>query len=271
MKNLKNRLFAIIGSLVMVGLMTVASFGAETRNLVLDGGFTAISQAEMSIHNALPITVRFKVSRDGSNNNFAQRQVRFRLISPNGAVDSVIRSIGGTEETFQLNLPAAGGANTVRTWKVEMKNMESASNNEVNKPVRGTVEFYTTGSQNKTISAPAKFGIVQSGSTVKTISMPFTGNLTIQANWDTDEISLENYQLRFELYKGNTKLDSDVGYSRDSIIVGISNSQRMKISYQVKATDFLIPGDWKVKVFGSTVGKVKNIDLKMNIGDGLFE
>ncbi|CAF3610239.1 unnamed protein product [Rotaria sp. Silwood2] len=101
--------------------------------------------------------------------------------------------------------------------------------------------------------------------------MPFTGNLTIQANWDTDEITLENYQLKFELYKGDTKLDYDTGYSRDSIIIGVSDSQRMKISYQVKASDFQIPGDWKVKVYGSSKGKVKNIDLKMKISDGLFE
>ncbi len=271
MKNLKNRLFAVISSLVMVGLLTVASFASEIRSMVLNGGATASSQTQVSIHNALPVSVRFKVSRDGSNNNFAQRQVRFRLISPNGAIDSVIRSIGGAEETFQLNLPAAGGSNTVRTWRVEMLNLESANNNEVNQPVRGTVEFYTTGSQTKTISAPSKFGLVQSGSATKTISMPFTGNLTIQANWDTDEVTLENYQLKFEFYKGNTKLDSDTGYSRDSVILGISNSQRMKISYQVKASDFLIPGDWKVKVYGSSKGKVKNLDLKMSIGDGLFE
>ncbi len=139
------------------------------------------------------------------------------------------------------------------------------------KLVRGTVEFFTTGSQTSTISAPTKFGLVQSGSATKTIRMPFTGNLTIQANWDTDEFTFENYQLKFELYKGNTLLASDTGYSRDSVIFGITDSQRMKISYQVKATDFQIPGDWKVKVYGSSKGKVKNIALKMKIGDGLFE
>lgn len=276
MKNLNLRkLFGIISSFLMVGFITMASVAQasaeEIRNMVLQGGFTANTQAQCLIHNALPITVRFKVHRDGSDNNFAQRQVRFRLISPNGAVNEVIRSIGGVEETFELNLPAAGGSNNVRFWRAEMRNIEAAGNEEVNQTVRGTVEFFTTGSQTRTIGAPAKFGLVQSGSTTKTISMPFTGNLTIQANWDTDEITLVNFRLRFELYKGSTLLATDTGYSRDSFIVGISNSERMKISYQVEASDFQIPGDWKVKVYGSSSGKVKNIDLKMSISDGLYE
>lgn len=258
----------------MVGFMAMASVeasAAETRSMVLQGGFQANTQTSALIHNALPITVRFKISRDGSNNNFAQRSVRFQLISPNGAIQTINRSIGGAQETFELNLPAAGGSNNVRTWRVEMRNLEALGNEEVNQAVRGTVEFFTTGTTTATISAPTKFGIVQSGSTTKTISMPFTGNLKIQANWDTDEFTLENFQLKFELYKGNTRLASDTGYSRDSVIVGVSDSQRMKISYQVKASDFQIPGDWKVKVFGSGKGKVKNISLKMSISDGLYE
>ncbi len=273
--NLRKMLFGIIGSFLMVGFLTMASaletFAAETRNVVLPGGLQANTQATALIHNALPITVRFKVRRDGSNNNFAQRQVRFQLISPNGATEMVNRSIGGAEETFELNLPAAGGSNNVRSWRVEMRNLEAAGNEEVNQPVRGTVEFFTTGTKTETIAAPNKFGIVQSGSATKTISMPFTGNLTVQANWDTDEFTLENYQLKFELYKGSTRLASDTGYSRDSVIVGVSDNQRMKITYQVKASDFQIPGDWKVKVYGSGKGKVKNIFLKMSISDGLYQ
>ncbi|MBX7172047.1 MAG: hypothetical protein K1X72_13875 [Pyrinomonadaceae bacterium] len=267
MKNLKS-LF-IVGLIIATSIMSV--FASETRNMVLQGGASADTQSTVLIHNALPITVRFKVRRDGSDNNFAQRRVLFQLISPNGEVKTLIRSIGAQEETFELNLPAAGGGNAVRLWKALMRNIESSTSQEVSQPVRGSAEFFTTGSQNVTISAPARFGLVQSDSATKTISMPFTGNLTIQANWDTDEISLENYQLKFELYKGNTKLASDTGYSRDSIIVGVSDSQRMKISYLVKASDFQISGDWKVKVYGSSRGKVKNIELKMKIGDGLFE
>ncbi len=273
--NLRELSYGLIGTTIMSVFVMLAALvearGAETRNLVLQGGSSAITQTQILIHNALPISVRFKVRRDGSDNNFAERRVRFQLISPNGGIDSLVRSIGGTDETFELNLPAAGGSNGVRIWRAEMRNFEAASNEEVNEPVRGTVEFFTTGSENATISSPAKFGLVQSGTAVKTISMPFTGNLTVRANWDTDEISLENYQLKFELYKGNTKLAGDTGYSRDSLILGISDSQRMKIVYQVKASDFQIPGDWKIKVFGSSKGKVKNISLKMSIGDGLFE
>ena len=273
--NLRKMVFGIIGSFLMVGFMAMASvvetFAAETRNMVLQGGLQANTESSALIHNALPLTVRFKVLRDGSNNNFAQRLVRFQLVSPNGATQTISRSIGGAQETVELSLPAAGGSNNVRIWRVAMRNLEAAGNEEVNQPVRGTVEFFTTGTQTATISAPTQFGIVQSGSATKTISMPFTGNLKLQANWDTDEFTLENFQLKFELYKGNTRLASDTGYSRDSIIVGVSDSQRMKISYQVKASDFQIPGDWKVKVYGSSNGKVKNISLKMSISDGLYE
>jgi hypothetical protein len=261
----------LIAATILITGSILSARGSETRSVVLQGGFSAITQSAVLIHNAIPVTVRFKVRRDGSDNTYAQRQCQFRLISASGAMDSVFRSIGGSEETFELNLPAASGGNAVRQWRVELRNSEAAANQEVNQPVRGTVEFFTTGSTTAIIPPPAKFGLVQSGSATKTISMPFTGNLTIQANWDTDEFSIENYQLKFELYKGNTKLASDTGYSRDSIIIGITDSQRMKISYQVKATDFQIPGDWKVKVYGSTKGKVKNIDLKMKISDGLFE
>jgi hypothetical protein len=267
MKNLKTLFIA--GLIILTAI--IQSFASEDRSVVLQGGLTANTNASVLIHNALPITVRFKVHRDGSDNDFAQRLVRFQLISPNGEIKTVNRSIGSSEENFELNLPAAGGGNNVRAWRVEMRNLEAARNEEISQAVRGTVEFFTTGTDTATISAPTRFGIVQSDSTTKTINMPFTGNLTIQANWDTDELTLENFQLKFELYKGNTKLASDTGYSRDSVILGVSASQRMKISYQVKATDFQIPGDWKIKVYGSSKGKVKNIDLKMKILDGLYE
>jgi hypothetical protein len=269
--NLKKAMFGLVSSFMVFGIfMATQTFAAVERAMVLQGGATASTETSVLIHNALPITVRFTVKRDGSDNNFAQRRVRFQLISPNGATESVIRSIGGANEVFTLQLPAAGGGNNVRNWRATMQNFESASAAEVNQPVRGTAEFFTTGTQTATIPAPAKFGLVQSGSATKTISMPFTGDLKIQANWDTDELTIVNFRLKFELYKGNTLLASDTGYSRDSIILGISDSQRMKISYRVKASDFQIPGDWKVKVYGSTSGKVKNIDLKMSIADGLF-
>lgn len=272
--NFKKAMLGVVSSFMMVGMFMAAAatqtLAAVERAMVLQGGVQANIESSVLIHNALPITVRFTVKRDGSDNNFAQRRVRFQLISPNGAIESVVRSIGGANEVFTLSLPAAGGGNSVRQWKAVMRNFEATGNPEVNQPVRGTVEFFTTGTKTAAIPAPVKFGLVQSGSATKTISMPFTGDLTIQANWDTDELTLTNFQLKYELYKGSTRLASDTGYSRDSLIIGISDSQRMKISYRVKASDFQIPGDWKVKVYGSPSGKVKNIDLKMKISDGLF-
>jgi hypothetical protein len=267
MQNLK---FTIIFGLIFIA-STLQIFASETRNIVLDGGVNIETEASVLVHNTLPVTARFKVSREGSNTNTKHRLLRFQLISPNGAVYSINKPIGEITETVVLNLPAAGGGNNVRSWKAEMNNIADPRYMGFGRRVRGTVEFYTTGSQTATIPAPAKFGLIQSDSATKIILMPFTGNLTIQANWDTDEISLEAYQLKFELYKGSTKLASDTGYSRDSIVFGVSDSQRMKISYRVKATDFKIPGDWKVKVYGSSKGKVKNVDLKMIISDGLYE
>lgn len=268
---LKNFTVGLVLFATMFLVNTFQVFAAVERSVVLPGGVSANTEVSALVHNSLPVTVRLKMKRDGSDNNFAERRARFILISPNGATETEIRSIGSTQETFEINLPAAGGDNACRTWRVRVVNFEQGANEEVSQAIRGSVEFFTTGSQTKTISAPNKFGLVQSGSVDKTISMPFTGDLTVQANWDTDELTLENFQLTFELYKGSTKLDSDTGYSRDSIILGISDSQRMKITYKVKASDFAIPGDWKIRVKGSIKGKVKNIDLKMKISDGLYE
>jgi hypothetical protein len=262
--------FTIIFGLIFL-TSTLQTLASETRLMVLQGGLTANTETTIWIHNALPVTARFKMRRDGSDNDFAKRKVRFILLSPNGSISVIIPSIGGKEETFDLKLDAAGGANNIRIWKVEMKNFEDAANTEVGQAVRGIVEFFTTDSQIATIPSPPKFGLVQAESATKTITMPFTGNLTIQANWDTDEFSLEAYQLKFQLYKGNALLASDTGYSRDSIVVGASDNQRMKITYRVKSSDFQISGDWKVKVFGSSKGKVKNVDFKMKISDGLYE
>lgn len=272
LKGLKNNLFGFLATLLL-GLGFVISAQAEVtfNSVVLNGGTNATREVSTPVHNALPVTVRLKLRRDGSDNNFAQRSVRIRLTSGNGNFTETVRPIGGAEETFTLNLPKAGGANDCRTWSVRLSNAENANNAEVNQAVRGSIEFYTTGSQIVTIAAPAKFGIVQSGEVFKNINVPFTGDMTIQANWDTDEFSPVNFQLRFELYNTHGQLvDSDVGYSRDSFIIGVSDSQRMKITYRAKCSDFGGSQSWKIRVKGSTSGKVKNVDLKMKIHDGLF-
>lgn len=262
----------VSASAILVLATVIVSKAAETRNIVLQGGAAASTSVAVLIHNAIPVTIRFKVTRDGSNNNYAQREARFRLISPNGSFEGVIRSIGGNLETFELNLPAAGNSgNEVRLWKAEIVNTELPMNPEVSQPIRGTVEFFTTGSQTKTLSSPPQFGLLQGGTATKTIYMPFTGNLTIQARWDADELVPVDYAMTFELYKGSTRLAFDSGHSVGSWNPLITEDKKMKITYRVKARDFQITGDWKVKVYGSGGGKVKNIDLKMTISDGLYE
>jgi hypothetical protein len=261
--------------LVAIGILVTAiasQAGASvTKNIYLSGGVNATAQVTIYIHNALPITVRFKLHRDGSDNDFGQRLVSYKVISGNGANYTAQRSIGGAVETFEVTMPAAGGGNAVRQWKVELKNLEPSSNAEVNKQVSGSVEFFTTGSKTEYPSGPANFNLGKSEKVTKTFSLPFTGNLTIQANWDTDEISLEAYQLYIELHKGDRFITGDTGYSRDSIVLGISDSQRLKITIQASAGWFQEPGDWKLKITGSSKGKVKNVDLKIKISDGIFE
>ena len=48
-------------------------------------------------------------------------------------------------------------------------------------------------------------------------------------------------------------------------IIGISDSQRMKIDYVTKWADFGGPQPWKIRVRGASQGKVKNVDLKASI------
>jgi hypothetical protein len=265
------KLIKIASICVLTAAFVSQASASETKNIYLSGGVSATAQVTIYIHNALPITVRFKLHRDGSDNDFGQRLVDYKVISANGASYNAQRSIGAAVETFEVTMPEAGGANAVRLWKVELKNLEPSTNAEVNKAVSGTVEFFTTGSITKYPSGPANFNLGKSEEVTKTFSLPFTGNLTIQANWDTDEISLEAYQLYMELWKGDRIITGDTGYSRDSFIPGISDSQRFKITIQASAGWFQVPGDWKLKIKGSSKGKVKNVDLKIKISDGIYE
>jgi hypothetical protein len=256
---------------IMVMVFTSHVGASVTKDIYLSGGLSAVAQVTIFIHNALPITVRFKLHRDGSDNDFGQRLVGYKVISANGANYSAQRSVGGAVETFEVNMPAAGGGNAVREWKVEIKNLETSANAEVNKAVSGGVEFFTTGSTTQNIGGPANFNLGKSENVTKTFSVPFTGNLTIQANWDTDEISIEAYELYMELWKGERLITVDKGYSRDSFIPGVSDSQRFKIAIQASAGWFQEPGDWKLKIKGSTKGKVKNVDMKIKVSDGIYE
>jgi hypothetical protein len=261
----------LIASFLFV-LAFISQAGASvTKNIYLSGGVNATAQATIYIHNALPITVRFKLHRDGSDNDFGQRLISYKVISGNGANYTAQRSIGGAVETFEVTMPAAGGGNAVRQWKAELKNLEPSSNAEVNKQVSGSVEFFTTGSKTEYPSGPANFNLGKSEKVTKTFSLPFTGNLTIQANWDTDEISIEAYKLFFELWKGDRIIVIAEGYSRDSFIPGVSDSLRFKIATHASAAWFQEPGDWKLKITGSSKGKVKNVDLKIKISDGIYE
>jgi hypothetical protein len=262
---------SLVAGIVFISL-TIPARASETKSMSLAGGANAIAQVSLFIHNALPVTVRFKLHRDGSDNDFGQRLVGYKLISPNSSEFSAQRSIGGAVETFEANMPAAGGGNAVREWKVELKNLETPSNAEVNKVVSGTVEFLTTGSTTETISV-SKFDLGKQEAITKTLKMPFTGNLKIQANWDTDEISLEAYQIALWFRKeGDNQYYTDKGYSRDSVILGVSSPHRLKLEVKLKASMFLpTAGEWKLRIEGSSKGKIKNVDLKISVSDGIYQ
>jgi hypothetical protein len=164
-----------------------------------------------------------------------------------------------------------GGTNHCSRWQVRLTDAETGpvpNPDPSSQVVTGKVLFFVvlSGPPSVNIQAPSKFGIVQSDTVEKTISIPFSGDIIIQANWDTDELTLDNYQLKFSLINthGNAVL-SNTGYSRDSLIIGISDSQRMKIDYMTKCADFGGSQSWKIRVRGASQGKVKNVDIKASI------
>jgi hypothetical protein len=267
---------------------TTETQAAVNRAVTIQSGLNASTEVSASVCNSLRLRASVALTRAGSDNTYARKRIRMELINPNGqTVDFAVAEIGresnqtingdtGSEngttgDPYRLTAPAAFGGSGCSTWRVRLLNVDT-NNAVANQQVTGTVSFYTVGSITETISAPAKFGIVQSDTVERNISVPFTGDITIQANWDTDEISLQNYQLKFSLIRPDgTVVDSDTGYSRDSIIVGVSDSQRMKITYRITCADLNSgSGSWKIRVKGSSLGKVKNVDLKMKISDGLF-
>ncbi|PWT95591.1 MAG: hypothetical protein C5B55_01105 [Blastocatellia bacterium] len=289
--NMRTTIPILLGGLlltVQLLFFPITQVSAEIdRAVTLAAGHGASTEATVNIHNRLTIAASVVLQRAGSDNSFERRRVRLELINPsNQVVDSLNVEIGhdlnqtvsgrngSNSSPYRLAAPNALGGTGCRGWKVTLKDVEADAGRTPDpstQQITGTVKFFTVGSTTATIDAPAKFGIVQSDTVERNINVPFTGDVKIQANWDTDEITLDNFQLHFSLI--NTKgevVDSDTGYSRDSVILGISDSQRMKITYRAKCTDFGGSSSWKIRVKGSSLGKVKNVDLKMSISDGLF-
>lgn len=284
----KNR--SSLQKLALVGLFFIfaaARINGQDVGLTLNAGRGVITDKDVYVHNAHRLQVIiFSVVRAGSDDTIARRKIRMELVNPSGTVvDSLTAGIGhdanqsvngrtgkNKSDPYTLTAPAAlGGSSACSRWLVRLVDAETGTApnpDPSSQKVTATVEFNRVlgGASTVTIPAPAKFGIVQSDTVDKNISVPFTGNLTIQANWDTDEFTLDNYQLKFSLINTHgTVVASDTGYSRDSLILGISSSQRMKITYEAKCADFGGPHSWKIHVLGSSHGKVKNVDLKASI------
>ena len=288
--SLRNRAPIPVGRLILIGLLflfPIAETNAQDVLLTIPAGRGVIADKDVYDHNAHRLQVAiFSVVRSGSDNTYPRRKIRMELVNPSGSVvASLTAGIGhdsnqavdgrtgsSRSDPYLLTAPAPlGGSSVCSRWVVRLVDAETGSipnPDPSTQKVTAVVEFnrVLAGPSTVTISAPAKFGIIQSDTVEKNISVPFTGNLTIQANWDTDEFTLDNYQLKFSLInsKGNV-VASNTGYSRDSLILGISSDQRMKIVYEALCTDFGGAQSWKIRVRGSSNGKVKNVDIKASI------
>ena len=280
----------LVRGLILIGVFSIlqaTEINAQDVRLTINPTRGVVADKDIYVHNAHRLQVIiFSVVRAGSDDSYPRRKIRMELVDPSGTVvDSLAAGIahdanqsvnghtGASKgDPYILTAPAPlGGSNRCSRWVVKLKDAETGTAPDPDpstQKITAVVEFNRVlgGANTVTIQAPAKFGIIQSDTVEKNISVPFTGNITIQANWDTDEFTLDNYQLKFSLI--NSKGDvvaSDTGYSRDSLILGISSRQRMKIAYEATCADFGGPHSWKIRVRGSSNGKVKNVDVKASI------
>jgi hypothetical protein len=285
----------LIAGLILSGLLFIFPTGEVNGQVVarvtIPAGRNIGEGAHVNIHNALRLQAEiYSVQRAGSDNSFPRRRMLIELVKPGGqVVSSLTAEIGhdgnqlvngqnGTRDhAYLLTAPAAlGGSSTCSRWEVRLKDAETGAipnPDPSSQYVTALVQFYvlSSGPSSTTIPAPAKFGIVQSDTVDKNISISFTGEITVQANWDTDEFTLDNYPLKFSLLNSyGTVVASNTGYSRDSLILGISSSQRMKIDYLTTCADFGGSQSWKIRVRGSSLGKVKNVDFKASISPLFF-
>jgi hypothetical protein len=281
----------ICGGLTLVALIFVLNVAATSAQVVagvsLAAGRNAFSPAGTDVFNTLRVGAEvYSMQRQGSDNVYPRRKVRMELVNPNQqTVATVVAGIGhdsnqtvngrtggGRGTGYILEAPAAlGGSNSCSSWYVRLTDAETGSTpnpDPSTQIVSARILFFVvnSGPPSVTIQPPPKFGIVQSDTVDKNIAVPFFGSITLQANWDTDEFTLDNYQLKFSLINTHgTIVATNTGYSRDSIIIGISDSQRMKIQYWTTCADFGGGQPWKIRVRGASQGKVKNVDLKGSI------
>jgi hypothetical protein len=275
----------IVGALFFALSITRVKAQVVAR-VTIPAGRGVNEDAKVDIHNALRLEAEiYTVSRGGSDGTYARRKMRMDLLNPSGqVVSTVIAEIGhdssqtvnganGTrDQPYLLKAPAPlGGSSVCSRWKVRIGDAETGAipnPDPSSQPVTALVQFYVvqSGPPSTIIPAPAKFGIVQSGTEERNISIGFGGQIIVQANWDTDEFTLDNYPLKFSLLNSHGNVvASNTGYSRDSLILGISSDQRMKIDYLTTCGDFGGAQSWKIRVRGSSHGKVKNVDLKATI------
>lgn len=285
----------LIGALMLGGLLLlvpVIEIKAQVvAHVVIPSGRGSGEVAHVNVHNAHRLEAEiYTVVRAGSDNTFPRRKMRMELVNPSGQVvtslnaeighdanQSVSGQNGTRDHAYLLKAPAPlGGSSTCSRWTVRITDVETGATpnpDPSSQTVSALVQFYVVpgAPSSVTIPAPAKFGIVQSDTVERNISVGLSGEIIIQANWDTDELTLDNYQLKFSLLNSHgTVVASNTGYSRDSLILGISSSQRMKIDYLTTCADFGGSQSWKIRVRGASQGKVKNVDIKASISKDFY-
>lgn len=248
-------------SIAIAAVLTYSAFSlmgatpaamAQFSNITFPAGANRSLTRSKAIPGSAQVKAIITLRRNGSNDQFPNKRFHCRLIRPNGTVaDTEIRIAGSSNASFSLDSAPAGGT-ACGNWTVEITN---PGDNATGATGTVSINFSPVVTPQKTTYSP--FGVSQGSANYvdKTITVPGTGQMVVTATWDTDELTPQHYQLSFRLYRNNTQVASDAGYSQNAPFV--SSSQRMRIAYNV--TD--ASGSWKVRVLGSTYGKVKNVRI----------
>jgi hypothetical protein len=232
------------------------AYAATTATLVLPTGTNQSVQTNLQAPAGTPVKVTVKVRNNGTAGVHPAKNVMVKLFRPNGSqVGSDTKLINpGTEKTFSFDSAGVAGT-SCGDWKVEVSNPGDNATNAT-ATANASISFVPM----PAITSIGPFGIVQSGEVEKNVGIPSTGSVTITATWDTDEFSPEAYKLTFRLIKPNgSQAEADTGFSQNAMFV--NSSEKMKLKYTITAADIALGTNWKIKVKGSSKGKVKNVKI----------
>jgi hypothetical protein len=229
---------------------------ATTATLALPIGANKTVSANLQAPAGTSVTVNVKVRNNGAAGVDPAKNVTVKLFRPSGSqvgADSKLIN-PGTEKTFSFSSSGVAGT-SCGDWKVEVSNPGDNATNAT-ATANASISFVPL----PAITSIGPFGIVQSGDVEKNVGIPSTGSVTITATWDTDEFTPEAYKLTFRLIKPNgSQAEADTGFAQNAMFV--SEGDKMKLKYTITAADIALGTNWKIKVKGSSKGKVKNVKI----------